>query len=185
MNYQRLDIFSLPANFRGRSAFIVQLWWIVQGTLFAWSPQFLYNWRRFLLRLFGAQIGKNVLVRPSVKITYPWKLKIGDYSWIGDDSVLYSLGHIEIGEHTALAQSVYICTGNHDYSKLEFDILAQPVKIGSQVWLTTDVFVGPGVTIGDGTIVGTRSTVLNDLPGGKICFGSPALPVKDRPINHT
>ena len=94
---QRLDKFILPKNFRGKNKFIVQLWWIVQSLFFNTSPQFMFGWRRFLLRLFGSKIGCNVKIRPSVKVTYPWKLIIGSYSWIGDDVVLYNLGNINIG----------------------------------------------------------------------------------------
>lgn len=77
---QDLSGFSVPKGFRGGNAIKVQLWWAVQATIFAWSPQVLYRWRAFLLRLFGAKIGKNVVIRPSVKITYPWKLTLGDYA---------------------------------------------------------------------------------------------------------
>ncbi len=183
--YQRLDRFHLPNNFRGRSAFDVELWWIVQATLFAWSPQFLYGWRRFLLRLFGSKIGKKVLVRPTAKITYPWKVSIGDYSWIGDDVVLYSLGEIRIGANTVISQKSYICTGSHDFASVSFDIFSKPIEIGDEVWIATDVFVAPGVCIGSGTIVGARSTVLHDLPPGKICYGNPAKAVKDRPATRS
>ena len=96
--YQDLSKFEVSKGFRGRSKITVQLWWIVEKTFFAMSPQFFYGWRRFLLRLFGAKIGKKVIIRPSVTTTYPWKLSIGDYSWIGDDVVLYSLGNIIIGK---------------------------------------------------------------------------------------
>jgi putative colanic acid biosynthesis acetyltransferase WcaF len=134
--------------------------------------------------LFGAEIGKRVLIRSSVKITYPWKIKIGDYSWIGDDVVLYSLGQINIGKNTVISQKSYICTGSHDYSSPSFDIFAKNVEIGNEVWIATDVFVAPGVCVGDGSVVGARSTVLHDLPSGKICFGNPARAVKDRlPVN--
>jgi putative colanic acid biosynthesis acetyltransferase WcaF len=179
-NYQQLDQFRLPPTFRGRSAVVVQLWWIVQSTLFAWSPQFLYGWRRFLLRLFGAKIGKGVLIRPSAHITYPWKLTLGDYCWIGDWVELYTLGNIEIGAHAVISQRSYLCTGSHDFSKTTFDIYAKSIVIGEQAWVATDVFIAPGVTVGRGTVVGARSTVLNDLPPGKICYGNPAVPVKDR-----
>ena len=77
--FQQLNLFRLPPKFRGRSGFIVQIWWLVQSTLFSWSPQFLYSWRRFLLRIFGAKIGKMVQIRPTARVTYPWKLIIGDY----------------------------------------------------------------------------------------------------------
>jgi putative colanic acid biosynthesis acetyltransferase WcaF len=182
MDYQRLDTFRLPKNFRGRPAVIVQLWWLIQSTFFAWSPQFMYGWRRFLLRLFGAKVGKQVLIRPSVKVTYPWKVTIGDYSWIGDDVVLYSLGEIKIGEHTVISQKSYICTGSHDYTRPSFDIYFQPVEIGDQVWIASDVFVAPGVCVGKGSLVGVRSTVLHDLPPGMVCYGNPARPVRPRKV---
>jgi len=179
-DYQLLNQFKQPKDFRGRSAFIVQLWWIVQGTLFAWSPQFMFGWRRFLLRLFGAKIGAGVLIRPSVRVTYPWKISIGNHSWIGDDVVLYSLGTISIGNNTVVSQKSYLCTGTHDYSSVSFDIYAKPISIGSQVWIATDVFVAPGLTIGDGCVIGVRSTVLKDLPAGMVCYGNPAKPISPR-----
>ena len=183
-DYQRLDQFKLPANFRGRSSFWVQLWWLIEATLFAWSPQFMYCWRRFLLRLFGARIGQGVLLRPSVRITYPWKLSIGDYSWIGDDVNLYTLGKIEIGSHVVISQRAYLCTGNHNFAKPTFDIFARPIVVQDQAWVASDVFIAPGVTIGFGCVVGARSTVFNNLPAGKICFGNPAIPVRDRKTNE-
>jgi len=179
--YQRLDQFHLPPHFRGRSAVLVQLWWLVQGTLFAWSPQFLYAWRRFLLRLFGARVGVKVLVRPSARVTYPWKLSIGDYSWIGDEVVLYTLGEITIGSHVVISQRSYLCTGSHDPGKLAFDIYARPIVIDDQAWLAADVFVAPGVRVGHGAVVGARSSVFEDIPAGKIAYGSPAVVVRDRP----
>lgn len=179
-NYQNLKAFSLPSHFRGRSAVIVQLWWCVQATFFAWSPQFMYGWRRFLLRLFGAKIGQSVLIRPSVRITYPWKLQIGNYSWIGDNVELYTLGEIIIGANTVVSQGSYLCTGSHDFSLHSFDIFQKPIHVGNQVWIATDVFVAPGITIGDAAVVGTRSTVLSDLPEAMICYGNPAKPMKPR-----
>lgn len=179
-DYQRLDQFKLPPDFRGRSAVTVQLWWLVQDTLFAWSPQFMYGWRRFLLRLFGAKIGKKVLIRPTARVTYPWKLSIGDYSWIGDHVELYTLGKIEIGSNVAISQRSYLCTGSHDFAKPSYDIYALPITIGDQAWIASDVFIMPGVSIGFGCVVGTRSTVFHDLPTGKICYGNPAVPVRDR-----
>lgn len=183
LEYQRLGEFQLPQNFRGRPAWLVQLWWLVQDTLFRWSPQFLYGWRCFLLRLFGARVGRKVLIRPTARITYPWKVSIGDYVWIGDDVVLYSLGQISIGAHTVISQKSYICTGSHDFTRSTFDIYALPIVIGDQVWVATDVFIAPGVTIGKGAVVGVRSTVLHDLPPGKVCYGSPAKPVRDRIVS--
>lgn len=177
---QDLSKFKLPNNFRGRSGFVVQLWWLVDFFLFRLSPQFMYGWRRYLLKLFGAKIGKGVIIRPSVTITYPWKVTIGDYSWIGDDAVLYSLGEIEIGKNAIISQKSYLCTGSHDYDKLDFPIWAKKITIEDECWLATDVYVSPGVTIGKATVVGARSSVFKDLPAGKICLGSPAKVIKDR-----
>jgi putative colanic acid biosynthesis acetyltransferase WcaF len=178
--YQDLSSFIVPTSFRGKSKLFVQLWWIVQETFFAWSPQVLYSWRVFLLRLFGATIGHGVKIRASVQITYPWMVCVGDHSWIGDDCVLYSLGSITIGKHVAIAHQVYINTGGHNYQSKTFDIFSKPVIIEDECWITNDVYVAPGVTIGRGTIVSARSSVLKNLPAGKICVGTPARPIKDR-----
>jgi putative colanic acid biosynthesis acetyltransferase WcaF len=140
----------------------------------------MYGWRRFLMRLFGAKIGKNVLIRPSARTTYPWKLQIGDYSWVGDNVELYTLGEITIGANTVISQRSYLCTGSHDFSTPSFEIFQKPIYIGSQVWIATDVFIAPGTIIGDGTVVGARSTVLSDLPEGMICYGNPAKTIKPR-----
>jgi putative colanic acid biosynthesis acetyltransferase WcaF len=179
-DFQDLSTFSLPPGFRGRSAFVVQLWWLVQATLFRCSPQFLYGWRRFLLRLFGASIGEHVLIRPTARVQFPWKLRVGDWSWIGDDVVLYSLGQIAIGPHAVVSQRSYICAGSHSYLSKGFDIVAKPVTIESEAWIATDCFVAPGVTIGRGAVVGARSTVLTDMPSGMVCVGSPAVAIKPR-----
>lgn len=180
MKYQELDKFEVPNGFRGKSAIYVQLWWVVQSSLFRFSPQFAYGWRRFLLRMFGAKIGKKVIIRPSAVITYPWKLSIGDFSWVGDDVVLYSLGNISIGHNSVVSQRCYICTGSHDYKSKYFNIFADAVFIGNGAWLATDVYVSPGVKIGDGCVVGARSSVFKDMPSSMVCLGTPAKPVKAR-----
>lgn len=177
---QDLSTFRLPPGFRGRSALTVQLWWFVQAIFFRGSPQFAYRFRNWLLRCFGARIGRSVLIRPTAAITYPWKVKIGDYAWIGDHVVLYSLGEIDIGAHAVVSQSSYLCAGDHDYTQPDFPIRARKITIGEQAWLATDVFVAPGVTVGAGAVIGARSSVFHDMQAGMVCFGSPAKPVKPR-----
>ncbi len=177
---QDLQSFTLPHDFRGRSGLVVQLWWLVQATLFRGSPQLLYGFRRWLLRLFGAQIGRGVIIRPSVTIPYPWKLKIGDYSWIGDHAVLYCFADIVIGRDVVVSQKSYLCAGTHDYRSATFDIKAYPIVIEDEAWVAADVFVAPGVTIGSGAVVGSRSSVFSDLPSMMVCTGSPARPIHAR-----
>lgn len=177
---QHLDKFKVPDGFRGRSAITVQLWWIVQSSIFAWSPQFLYGWRRFLLRAFGAKIGANVLVRPSARFTYPWKVSIGENSWIGDEVTIYSLDDIHIGSNSVISQKSYICAGTHDYTDESFPLVGGKIHIDDMCWLATDVYVAPSTRIGRGCIVGARSTVLSDLPELSICVGTPAKKIKSR-----
>src|ERR1700736_2868683 len=177
---QNLREFKIPANFRGKPAWVVQLWWLVQATLFRCSPQVLYGWRRWLLRLFGARIGRGVLIRATAEITYPWKLTIGDWSWIGDNVTLYTLGEIYIGENAVVSQQCYLCTGSHDYTSPSFDIFSRPVRIDTEAWLAAGVFVAPGVNIGRGVVVAMRSVVTHDLPSMMVCFGSPAEPRRPR-----
>jgi putative colanic acid biosynthesis acetyltransferase WcaF len=178
--YQRLDLFRLPAGFRGRNPFLVQLWWLVQSLIVKPMPQICYPIRRVLLRAFGAKIGKGVLIRPGVEVTFPWKLSIGDHSWIGNDVTLYSLGPISIGANTVISQKSYICAADHDYSHVTFPIRERPVRIGDQVWVGGDAWVGPGVTIADGAVVGARSNVVTDIPEAMVCVGSPCRPLRPR-----
>jgi putative colanic acid biosynthesis acetyltransferase WcaF len=177
---QDLKSFVLPPHFRGRPAWFVQLWWLVEATAFRWSPQFLYGWRRFLLRLFGAKIGRSVIIRPTVEITYPWKLTIGDYSWIGDYVTLYTLGEIRIGDNACVSQHCYLASAYHDYTRPTFDMIGSFVVIEPEVWLAARVFVGPGVTVGRGAVVGASSVVLKDIPPMMVCAGNPAKPIKPR-----
>jgi putative colanic acid biosynthesis acetyltransferase WcaF len=180
VHFQRLDRFRVPPDFRGRSAAVVQLWWLVDALLFRPSPQILYGWRRALLRLFGARLGKDVRIRASARVTYPWKLEIGDHAWVGDEVVLYTLGPIRLGAHAVVSQRSYVCAGTHDHRQVDFPLVARPVEIGAEAWIATDVYIAPGVTVGRGTVVGARSSVFSDLPAGMICRGTPARPVAPR-----
>lgn len=178
--YQDLKNFKVTEGFRGKSKVVVQLWWIVESTFFALSPQFFYGWRRFLLKMFGAKIGKGVLIRSSAKFTYPWKVSIGDYSWIGEETVLYSLDEIIIGKNVAVAHGVYFNTGLHDYKTEEFTILSKKIVLEDECWITNDVYIAPGVSIGKGVVVGARSSVYKNMPEGWVCYGNPAKPLKKR-----
>ena len=181
---QDLKAFRVPTGFRGRPGWVVQCWWLVQATLFGMSPQFMYPWRNWLLRRFGATVGRGVRIRPTARITYPWKLSIGDWSWIGDGAVIYSLERIDIGRNVSVSQRSYLCAGSHDYTQRDFRYILDPqrtrIVVQDEVWLANDVFVGPGVTIGKGAVVGARSSVFNSLPAMTIAFGCPAEAKKPR-----
>lgn len=179
-NTQSIESFRVPKGFRGRSIISVQLWRIVQTTIFRFSPRICNGWRRLLLQLFRAKIGKKVIIRPSVKILYPWFLEVGNYSWIGDNVTLYDMAKITIGKNTVISQNSYLCAGSHDYKSESFDIIAKPINIGNKVWIAADVFIAPNVTIKDGAVVGSRSNVTKNLPSNMVCIGNPAKPIKPR-----
>ncbi len=177
---QDLAAFRLPPGFRGRSGWYVQFWWIVQALLVHPSPQFAYGWRRFMLRCFGAKIGADVLLRPSVRVTYPWKVSIGDRAWIGDQVELYSLGEIEIGADAVISQGSYLCTGSHDHRKADFPIFAETIIVEPEAWVAARCFIGPGVTIGRGAVVGACSVVLSEVAAGAVVAGHPARLIGQR-----
>ncbi|MFG1209593.1 putative colanic acid biosynthesis acetyltransferase [Xanthobacter flavus] len=178
--FQDLSRFRVEPGFRGRSGMVVLLWQIVQDTLFAWSPQPAYGWRRFLLRLFGAQVGEGVIIRSTARVTYPWKVKLGNHCWVGDHAELYSLGPIAIGNNAVVSQKSYLCAGSHDPSDMTFPLTNPPVVVEDEAWVATDCFISPGVTIGRGAIVAARSTVRTDIPPGTVAAGSPATVRKMR-----
>lgn len=178
--FQALSAFSVPRGFRGRSAIVTQVWWLVQAILFRPSPQFLYAWRVFLLRRFGAQIGEGVKIRQSARVTYPWNITIGDNSWIGDRAELYSLAKIVIGADACISQDSYICTGSHDINNLDFRYNCAPIHIASEAWIAAGCFIGPGVQVGRGTVVGARSVVLQSLEAESIYAGHPAKFINKR-----
>lgn len=166
-----------------RPKWYILLWWIVQALVFPLTVHSIHGPRRALLRLFGAQIGKHVVIRPTARFTYPWKVEIGDYSWIGDGVTLYSLDRIRIGQHCVISQKSYLCTGSHDPNDPHFGLLTAPITVQNGVWIATDCFVSPGVCIGANSIVGARSSVFSDLPTQQICFGNPCRARRPRSIN--
>lgn len=169
---------------RGRPGWLILLWWLVQAIAFPLTPHPFNGIRRWILRRFGAEVGRDVIIRPTARVTYPWKVAIGDYSWIGDDVVLYSLDRIEIGQHCVISQKCYLCTGSHDINDPAFGLKTAAIAIGDGVWVATDCFVGPGVAIGANTVVGARSSVFGDLPAGQVCFGTPCRPHSPRNVEE-
>ena len=166
----------------GRSRIVVQLWRWTDTLLFRHSPTLVFGWRRFVLKVFGAKIGLGVKIWPNVRVHFPWKLEIGDYSGIGEEAWLYSVEKIRIGNHCIVSQKTVLCTASHDPTHPRFRTTTGPIVVEDGAWVAMDCFVGPGVTIGANTVVGARSTVLKSLPAGKICFGHPCRVHKDRVI---
>jgi putative colanic acid biosynthesis acetyltransferase WcaF len=155
------------------------LWGLVLP-FFMFSPRPLWAWRRLLLRLFRAKIGLDVHIYPSVRITMPWNLDIGEAAAVGDRVILYALGIITIGARTTVSQGAHICAGTHDIKDSSRPLLMAPIKLGKDAWICADAFIGPNVVVGDDAIVGARAVVMKDVLSGAIVAGNPARQIKSR-----
>jgi len=158
------------------------LWGVVQGTIFRYSPRPLHRWRAMLLRAFGGRVSSRARVYPWAKVWAPWNLEMEEYATLADGVDCYCVDRIRIGAHTTVSQYSYLCGAGHDHTREDMPLTPAPIVIGRHCWIAADVFVGPGVTIGDGTVVGARSSVFRDLPAWKVCVGSPARPTGDRVV---
>ena len=156
------------------------LWNYLGQKLFRLTFHNWYGVRASILRLFGASIGRNTRLRPTVLIEQPWNLTIGDNSSIGDRAIIYCLGKVNLGNNVSLSQMVHLCAGTHDHTRSDLPLLRPPITIEREVWLAADVFVGPNVTVHEGAVVGARSSVFKDLPAWTVCAGTPAKPLKPR-----
>lgn len=159
------------------------LWAGVQATFFRWSPRGLHGFRIGLLRCFGSNIPPDGHVRiyPTTRIIYPWKLTCSARVLIGPRVNIYNLAPVTLGYGTQLSQSVHLCAGTHDYLNWSMPLVARPIHIGDNAWLGAEVFVGPGVTIGELAVIGARSVVVKDQPARMVCAGHPCRPLKPRP----
>lgn len=133
-----------------------------------------------ILRAFGANIGSQVRIKPGVRVKFPWRISIGDHSWIGEDCWLDSNAQITVGEHVCLSQGVYLCTGNHDWKSVHFTLRCQPIEIQSGSWICAQSKVGPGVTIGAGAVLTLGSVTNQSLQSNGIYSGNPAQFLKQR-----
>lgn len=158
------------------------LWELLRSPLFAWSPRIFWAWRVIILRAFGARIGSNVHVHPSVKIAIPWNLDIGDNVGIGDEVILYSLGKITIGSDATISQYAHLCAGTHDNSLADMPLVKSIISIGDGVWVCTDAFIGPDVEVGEYAVVGARAVAIRDIEPFSVVAGNPALTIKMRKI---
>jgi putative colanic acid biosynthesis acetyltransferase WcaF len=158
------------------------LWAVVYRLVFRCTFHNWYGLRAAILRSFGAKLGRNVRFRRTVKIEIPWNLLIGDDVSIGDEAILYSLGMIAIGNRSFLSQYAHLCAGTHDHTSPVYPLIREPITIGEDCWIAADAFVGPGVTIGDRTVLGARASAFSDLPPDVIAVGNPAKPIKPREL---
>ncbi len=159
------------------------LWLAVQSTIFRWSPRPLHTFRAWLLRLFGADITHphQVVIFPTAKFTFPWRLSLAPRAMIGPGVTVYNLGNVRLEYGANISQNCHLCAGTHDFLRWSMPLVALPIVIGRNAWLGADVFVGPGTTVGELCVVGARSVVIKSLPPRTICAGSPCKALRPRP----
>lgn len=166
-----------------RREYLGRILWALASPLFRLSPRPLFGWRRFLLRLFGARIGRQAHVYPSVRIYLPWNLILGEESSIGEWALIYNLGPVTIGKRATVSHRAHLCAGTHDYRDPSLPLLRLPIEIGAQAWICADAFVGPNVRVGEGAIVGAAAVVVRDVPAWQIVAGNPARVIKERKLD--
>lgn len=167
-------------SFRWSHILFRALWNTVWTLLAAWTPPQLYGWRRLLLNLFGAKIAKGARVYQSARIFYPPNLEMGAGAVLGWNTHCYCMDKIVIEEFAEVAQFVHLVTGTHDIEDENFRLMTKPIRICSHAWLASGSFVGPGVTIQQGAVLGARGVAMRDLEPWTIYAGNPAKPIRSR-----
>jgi putative colanic acid biosynthesis acetyltransferase WcaF len=155
-------------------------WYIIHHLFFksSWWP--FYGSKIFLLKLFGAKTGKNIVIKPGVSIKYPWFLEIGDNVWIGENVWIDNIGKVFIGNNVCLSQGALILSGNHDYSKSTFDLIVKKIILEDGVWIGAKAIVCCGVICKDHSMLSVGSVATRDLEPMSIYRGNPAVKVRDR-----
>lgn len=151
------------------------LWWLVWTLLARWTPAPLFGWRRFVLRLFGAHVGSGARIYGSTRIWLPRNLACGDRVVIGPHARIYNQGHIAIEAGTVISQHAHLCASTHDVGDPDFRLLLRPIVIGEGCWIAADAFVGPGVTMEDGAVLGARGALFERATALGIYRGNPAV----------
>lgn len=158
------------------------VWVVVSLFLFRLCPLKLSRLKCSVLRCFGARVGRGVVIKPQAKITFPWKLNIGDHVWLGEECWLLNLAPVEIASNVCISQRAFLCTGNHDYKSPTFDLIAQPIRVQGGAWIGANAFVGPGVTVGSHAVLTAGSVATKDLEPYGIYQGNPAVLIKERTV---
>ena len=166
----------------GQNRFVRALWGVVWRLLFRPSPRIAHRWRCFLLRCFGAHIGRGCAVYPSARIWAPWNLVMEEVSALGDYVDCYCVDRVRLGAHATVSQYSFLCTASHDIQCPQMRLVTAPIDLGPGTWVCAGVFVGPGVTFGEGAVAAARAVVVRDVPSWTVVGGNPARFLKQREI---
>jgi len=159
------------------------VWNVVWKCLAAWTPPQFSPWRILLLKLFGARIHSGAAIAASVRVWLPRNLELGPSASIGTGVDCYNMAPIKIGARSVVSQRAFLCAGTHDISDEKFPLRVRPIVIGDDVWVASEAFVGPGVHIGNGCVLGARACAFEDLNEWTVYRGNPATIVKQRKLH--
>ncbi len=168
----------------GRSKGIEALWFFLGLPLLRWTVVPFSSFRVRLLRLFGASIGQGVVIKPGVRVKYPWLLRVGDHSWIGEDVWIDNLAPVEIADNVCISQGAFLCTGNHDWSDPAFGLIVKPIVLRAGSWAGARCVICPGVEFGEGSIAAAGSVVVKSLEPWTINAGNPATASRARNVGE-
>lgn len=162
---------------------VKRFFWYFANVMFMKNGWFPYSgFKRFLLRLFGAKVGKGVVIKPCVNIKFPWKLSIGNHVWIGENVWIDNLDMVTIGNNCCLSQGAFMLCGNHDYKSSSFDLKVSPIVLEDGAWIGAKAIVCPGVTVGTHAVLSVGSVATKSLEPYSINSGNPAIRTNQRVI---
>ncbi|MFT3922629.1 MAG: WcaF family extracellular polysaccharide biosynthesis acetyltransferase [Myxococcales bacterium] len=167
---------------RGASSARELAWIAARSACFERGPLPLSGLRARLLRSFGAAVGAEVVIRRGLRVTFPWKLRVGHHAWLGEDAWLMNLAPITLGANVVISQRAFLCTGNHDWSDPAFGLITKPIVVGDGAWIGASAFIAPGVTVGTHAVVAAGSVVTQDLEPYSVYAGNPCIKVAERRI---
>ncbi|MGY6562999.1 MAG: WcaF family extracellular polysaccharide biosynthesis acetyltransferase [Luteibaculaceae bacterium] len=160
----------------------IAAWYLVNAVFFKSGFMPVSGLKVFLLRLFGATIGQNVVIKPRVNIKYPWLLSVGHYTWIGEEVWIDNLAQTSLGENVCLSQGAMLLCGNHNYKKSSFDLVVRPISLENGVWIGAKAVVCPGVVASSHALLTVGSVATSNLEPYGIYQGNPAVKIKQRVI---
>jgi putative colanic acid biosynthesis acetyltransferase WcaF len=167
---------------RGRPLIVEGLWYFIGSPLVRSEFLPFSKLKSLVLRVFGARIGRGVYIKPGVRVKFPWYLKVGDYTWLGERVWIDNLAQVTIGSHACVSQDVYLCTGNHDWSHPNMRLFHKPIELRDGCWIAARSMVCPGVTVGECAVVVGGSVVAANVPDYEIRGGNPAVFLTRRSI---
>ncbi|KAA9367241.1 putative colanic acid biosynthesis acetyltransferase [Ochrobactrum quorumnocens] len=171
---------------QGEATFTLQhrvfrlIWQMTWLLLAAWTPSFLWRWRGLILRAFGASIHKTAIVRASARIWWPGNLIMDAHSSLGPGVICYNVAPITFSPYAIVSQGAHLCTAGHDIDRHDFPLTAAPITLGPSAWIAAEAFVGPGVKVAEGAVLGARAVSFRDLDPWMVYAGNPAKPVRPR-----